>query len=58
MCLESVHLDHPELVDKYSRFLHAQWQAHQALAQRFTAGSEVQLTPEQLETLRSLGYIQ
>ena len=58
MCLESVHLDHPELVDKYSRFLHAQWQAHQALAQRFTAGSEVPLTPEQLETLRSLGYIQ
>lgn len=58
VCLTSVHEDHPDLVDEYNRFLHAQWQAHQALAKQFTAGDEVALTSEQLETLRSLGYIQ
>ncbi len=47
----------PDLVKKYTAFLQAQWKAHQALAQRFTPGGEVALTPEQLETLRSLGYI-
>jgi len=31
--------------------------AHQALAQRFTPGEEAPLTPEQLRTLRALGYI-
>ncbi len=30
---------------------------HQSLAQRFTRSGEVALTPEQLRTLRSLGYI-
>jgi len=45
-------------VEKYTAFLEAQWEAHQALAQRFTPGDEVQLTPDQLRTLRALGYIQ
>ncbi len=34
-----------------------QWEAHQALAQLFTPSEAVPLTPEQLETLRALGYI-
>ena len=50
--------EHAELVEKYTSFLDAQWAAHQALAQHFTPAAEAELTPEQLETLRSLGYIQ
>jgi arylsulfatase A-like enzyme len=56
--LHSVHEERPDLVEKYTAFLEAQWEAHQALAQRFTPGSDVQLTPDQLRTLRALGYIQ
>ncbi|MEE9576761.1 MAG: sulfatase [Gemmatimonadota bacterium] len=54
----NVNDEHPELVETYTEFLEQQWEAHQLLARRFTAGGEVELTPEQLETLRSLGYIQ
>ena len=57
-CLKSVHEEHPELVRKYTEFLEAQFEAHQSLAQRFTRGEDSPLTPEQLRTLRSLGYIQ
>ena len=57
-CLSPVNEQHPELVEHYTAFLEAQWEAHQALGQRFTPGGEVALTPEQLETLRALGYIQ
>jgi arylsulfatase A-like enzyme len=57
MCLQSVHEQHPDLVAKYTKMLTAQFEAHQALAQRFTGGRAAPLTPEQLRTLRSLGYI-
>jgi arylsulfatase A-like enzyme len=57
-CLHSLHEERPDLVDKYTKFLEAQWEAHQALAQLFTRSESVALTPEQLETLRALGYIQ
>jgi arylsulfatase A-like enzyme len=57
-CLNSLHEERPDLVEKYTVFLEAQWEAHQALAQRFTPGGEVALTPEKLRTLRALGYIQ
>ena len=53
----SVHEEHPELVEYYTAFLEAQFEAHQLLAQRFTPGEVSPLTPEQLETLRALGYI-
>ena len=56
--LWSLHEERPDLVEKYTQFLEAQWEAHQALAQLFTPGAEVALTREQLETLRALGYIQ
>jgi arylsulfatase A-like enzyme len=56
-CLHSVHEERPELVEKYTAFLEAQWEAYQALAQYFTAVEDVALKPEQLETLRALGYI-
>jgi hypothetical protein len=54
----SLHEDRPDLVEKYTKFLEAQFEAHQSLAQLFTRSDPVALTPEQLETLRSLGYIQ
>ncbi|MCH8813212.1 MAG: sulfatase [Gemmatimonadetes bacterium] len=57
-CLNSLHEERPDLVEKYTEFLEAQWEAHQSLAQRFTRSSDVALTPEQLQTLRTLGYIQ
>ncbi len=57
MALWSLHEERPDLVQKYTIFLEAQFEAHQLLAQRFTPGEESPLTPEQLRTLRSLGYI-
>ena len=55
----SLHDERPDLVEHYTEFLEAQWAAHQALAQRFTrSGEGAALTPEQLRTLRALGYIQ
>jgi hypothetical protein len=58
MCLHSVHEEHPDLVEKYTAFLEAQFEAHMALGQYFTPSEDVLLTPEQLEMLRALGYIQ
>jgi arylsulfatase A-like enzyme len=55
--LYSIHDERPDLVEKYTRLLETQWDAHQSLAQLFTPAADVVLTPEQLETLRSLGYI-
>jgi arylsulfatase A-like enzyme len=57
-CLESVHDERPDLVKKYTSFLEAQFEAHQSLAQQFTRSEDSPLSPEQLRTLRSLGYIQ
>ena len=57
MALWSLHEERPDLVQKYTAFLEEQFQAHLALAQQFTPGEESPLTPEQLRTLRSLGYI-
>lgn len=54
----NVNVEHPDLVRQYTRYLERQWEAHRLLARRFGPPDQVQLTPEQLETLRSLGYIQ
>ncbi len=35
-CLKSLHEEQPDLVEKYTKFLEAQWEAHQTLAQQFT----------------------
>ncbi|NIM57835.1 MAG: sulfatase-like hydrolase/transferase, partial [Candidatus Aminicenantes bacterium] len=56
-CLNSLHEKRPDLVEKYTKLLKARWEAHQALAKHFTRPKDSPLTPEQLETLRSLGYI-
>jgi arylsulfatase A-like enzyme len=57
-CLKSLHEERPDLVEKYTDFLEAQFEAHQTLAKHFTRSAESPLNPEQLRTLRSLGYIQ
>ena len=57
-CMTPLNDERPDLVEKYTKFLEAQWEAHQALAQQFTRSEDSPLTPEQLQTLRSLGYIQ
>ena len=57
MALWSLHEERPDLVEKYTAFLEEQFEAHMALSQYFTRSGEVELTPEQLRTLRSLGYI-
>lgn len=56
--LSPINEERPDLVEKYTGFLEDQWAAHGALADRFSAEGEVELTAEQLETLRTLGYIQ
>ncbi len=58
MALWSVHEERPDLVQKYTAFLEEQFEAHLALSQYFTPSGEVELTPEQLRSLRALGYIQ
>jgi len=57
MALWSLHEERPDLVEKYTAFLNEQFEAHMALSQYFTPSGDVELTPEQLRTLRSLGYI-
>ena len=57
-CLHSLHEERPDLVEKYTDFLQARWAEHQALGQRFSRPEGPTLTPEQLETLRALGYVQ
>ena len=56
--LKAVNDEHPAEVERYRRILLEQWKAHQALAQRFGDADEVPLDPEQLQQLKSLGYIQ
>ena len=54
----SVHEERPDLAEKYIRLIEAQWETHKALAQQFKRSKASPLTPEQIWTLRSLGYIQ
>ena len=53
----SLHEERPDLVQKYTAFLEEQFDAHITLSQYFTQSGAVELTPEQLRTLRTLGYI-
>jgi arylsulfatase A-like enzyme len=48
----------PDLVAESERMLWQLWQEHRALATRFEAGEEAELSPAQLEALRALGSIQ
>ena len=55
-CTRNVNAEHPQLVEKYTRFLEAQWTAHRTLAKQFQRSDGAPLNPQQLETLRALGY--
>jgi arylsulfatase A-like enzyme len=55
--LRSLHAERPELAEHYRSLLLQRWEAHQELGQRFSPTAGATLTPEQLRTLRSLGYI-
>lgn len=57
-CLKSLHKERPDLVKKYTAILERTFREHQALAKTFPKGKEGEaLGSEQLQTLRSLGYI-
>jgi arylsulfatase A-like enzyme len=56
-CLHSLHEERPDLIKKYTRFLQAKWKEHRELAKRYTRSEQINLTSEQLRSLRALGYI-
>jgi arylsulfatase A-like enzyme len=56
--LKAVNDEHPDVVRRYHRELLKHWQAHQALATRFQGSDAAAMTPEQLQQLQALGYIQ
>jgi hypothetical protein len=53
----SLHEGRPELVGKYSKILGRLWNEHLKLARKFSRPGSVPLAPDQIETLRSLGYL-
>lgn len=53
----SLHAERPDLVEKYSKVLERIWKEHQALAAKFSRAENVPMTAQQIETLRSLGYL-
>jgi arylsulfatase A-like enzyme len=55
--LRAVNDAHPERVEHYRAVLLEHWQTHRSLAQKFEASDTAPLSPEQLEQLRTLGYI-
>jgi len=53
----SLHAERPDLVEKYSKVLERIWEEHQALAEKFSRAENIPMTAQQIETLRSLGYL-
>jgi hypothetical protein len=57
-CLKSLHKERPDLVKKYTAGLERISREHRALAKKFPREKEGgELGSEQLQTLKSLGYI-
>lgn len=54
--IANVTADHPEVAREAQLRLWRIWQEHQALAALFEAGEEAEISPQQLEALRALGY--
>ena len=48
----------PEAVENALRRLWRLWKEHRALAANFEAGEEAELSPEQVEALKALGYVE
>jgi arylsulfatase A-like enzyme len=53
----SLHEGRPGLAEKYSKILGRLWNEHLKLARKFSRPGSVPLAPDQIETLRSLGYL-
>jgi arylsulfatase A-like enzyme len=53
----SLHEERPDLVAYYRTMLEEQLEANAAIARLITSGGDVRLSPEELEMLRTLGYI-
>ncbi len=53
----AVNDEHPDLVAKYEKLLRERWQAHQLLGQRYGQAASAELSAEQLEQLKALGYV-
>lgn len=56
-CLRSLHAERPDLARRYTDLLERRFREHRALAKQFPRGAEGALGSSQLETLKSLGYI-
>lgn len=56
-CLKSVHAERPELAKKYQGRLESRFRAHLAASKKYRRAEAGGLRSEQLETLRSLGYL-
>jgi arylsulfatase A-like enzyme len=56
-CRRSVHAEHPDLARRTTARLERIFREHRALAKRYPRGNAGALGPGQLETLKSLGYI-
>ncbi len=56
-CVVDVADLHPDMVDKYAAALQRHWDTQGILAAGFTASDNAELSPEQIEALRALGYI-
>jgi arylsulfatase A-like enzyme len=54
--IANVAAEHPELATEAQRRLWRIWQQHRELSASFEAGDEAELSPEQQEALRALGY--
>ena len=53
----SVHEERPDLVTYYQAMLEERLEANATIARRFGGGGDVELNPEELDMLRTLGYI-
>ena len=56
-CLRSLHAERPDLARRYTDLLERRFREHRALARQFPRAGEGALGSSQLETLKSLGYI-
>jgi arylsulfatase A-like enzyme len=56
LAIENVAADHPEIAEQAQSRLWRTWREHRELAKKFEAGEEADLSAEQIEALRALGY--
>jgi arylsulfatase A-like enzyme len=55
--LRSIHAERPDLVAKYSKMLGRLWKENLTLSRKYTRAGQIPMTSEEIERLRSLGYI-